>query len=411
MILNALQQKGITPQSIEHRNAEVVLLHYPKEETQITKAIRACGGRWSKTHTAWYVARDKNVLEKLVEKIGSSSTTFKSQSAVTNPRIHGFGNQLLTGNSQIIAYNPQPIAQSQRFTPQSSKTALLYISETNKAEMEKFLQQLKLKAYSPSTIKTYRNEFAQLLQLLGNISVKNLQPEHLKRYMVYCMERGAAENTLHSRLNAMKFYFEQVLHREKFFFDIPRPKKPLLLPGVFSKEGVAAIINRVTNVKQKTILMLAYACGLRVSEVTNLNISDIDSKRMVIHLHGAKGKKDRIVSISATLLIMLREYYRKYKPKKYLFEGQYAGEHYSTRSIQLVLQAAKQKAKINKPGNMHQLRHSFATHLLDKGIDVVMIQKLLGHNDIKTTLRYLHVTNRDLQHVISPLEDIAGLIK
>jgi len=132
---------------------------------------------------------------------------------------------------------------------------------------------------------------------------------------------------------------------------------------------------------------------------------------MILHIHAAKGKKDRIVSISPTLVVMLRAYYRQYKPHYYLFEGQSAKMHYSTRSIQIVLQRAKEKAKITKPGSMHQLRHSFATHLLDKGIDVVMIQKLLGHNDIKTTLRYLHVTNRDLQKVLSPLEDIAMLIK
>ncbi len=294
---------------------------------------------------------------------------------------------------------------------QTNKTALLYLSSNNKEQMQKFLEQLQLRAYSISTIRTYKNEFAQLLYLLKEIPAQNLQPEHLQRYLLYCLQHGLAENTMHSRINALKFYYEKVLHKERMFFEIPRPKKPLLLPGVFNKEEIASILNSVDNLKHKTILMLAYACGLRVSEVVSICISDIDSKRMIIHLHGAKGKKDRIVNISATLLVVLREYYKQYKPAKYLFEGQYAGEHYSSRSIQLVLQAAKQKAGITRPGSMHQLRHSFATHLLDKGIDVVMIQRLLGHNDIKTTLRYLHVTNRDLQKVLSPLEDIAGLIK
>lgn len=241
--------------------------------------------------------------------------------------------------------------------------------------------------------------------------VQNLEPKDLHRYFLYCHSKGLSENTLHSRMNAIKYYFEEVLHREKMFFEIPRPKRPLLLPDVFSKEEIAAMINKVNNLKHKTILMLTYACGLRVSEVVSLSITDIDSKRMVIHVHAAKGKKDRILSISPTLLIVLREYYRQYKPKIFLFEGQYVNEHYSARSIQMVLREAKKKAKIYKPGSMHQLRHSFATHLLDKGIDVVMIQRLLGHNDIKTTLRYLHVTNRDLQKILSPLEDIAGLIK
>ncbi len=210
---------------------------------------------------------------------------------------------------------------------QTNKSALVYLSKNNNEQMQKFLVQLQLKAYSPSTIRTYKNEFAQLLHLLKIIPAQNLQAEHLQRYLLFCIQHGLSENTIPSRINALKFYYEQVLHNEKMFFEIPRPKKPLLLPGVFNKEEIASILNSVNNLKQKTILMLAYACGLRVSEVVSVCISDIDSKRMIIHLHGAKGKKDRIVNISPTLIVMLREYYKLYKPKKYLFEGQYMGEH------------------------------------------------------------------------------------
>lgn len=303
-------------------------------------------------------------------------------------------------------------AASPAVVPVRKTGMLLYISAANRMQLQRLEQHLVLKAYSPSTVRTYRNEFAALLQELGNTyHVEELEPQQLQRYILRCIGRGLSENTIHSRMNALKCYFEQVLHRNQMFFDIPRPKRPLLLPHVLSKEEVAAILNNVQNLKQKTMLMLAYACGLRVSELVCLCIPDIDSKRMLIHLHRAKGKKDRVVSLSPTLLVMLREYYRRYKPQHYLFEGQHAGNHYSARSIQLVLQAAKQKAGVHKQGNMHQLRHSFATHLLDKGIDVVMIQKLLGHNDIKTTLRYLHVSNRDLKAILSPLEDISGLLK
>jgi site-specific recombinase XerD len=293
----------------------------------------------------------------------------------------------------------------------AGKLALIYMNQENSIEMIRFIEHLKLKAYSPSTIATYRNEFAQLLQMLGKIDVKDLQPVHIKKYMLHCVNKGLSENTLHSRLNALKFYFEQVLGRDKFFFEIPRPKKPLQLPNVFNKEEVAAIINSVDNLKHRTLLILAYACGLRVSELVKIRIADIDSKRMILHIKGAKGKKDRVVGISHTLLVLLRAFYRQYKPKGWLFEGLLPQEHYSARSVQMILQKAKAKAGVIKPGGVHGLRHSFATHLLDKGIDVMMIQKLLGHNDIKTTLRYLHVTNKDLIKIISPLEDITGLLK
>jgi site-specific recombinase XerD len=270
-------------------------------------------------------------------------------------------------------------------------------------------QHLALKAYSLSTIKTYQNEIAQLLGLLGNVPADDLKPEHLKRYFVYCFERlSLSENTMHSRINAIKYYYEQVLGREKFFWEIPRPKKPLQLPRFFSQDDIISIIKATENLKHKLMLMLAYSAGLRVSEVVAMKTCNIDTNRMSIFIERAKGKKDRMAGLSPVLLVMLREYMKEYKPEPngYLFAGQAAGEPYSSRSLQLVIAAAKQKAGIVKPGSVHALRHSFATHLLDKGTDVTIIMKLLGHNDIKTTLRYLHVTNRDILQIISPLDDL-----
>lgn len=206
----------------------------------------------------------------------------------------------------------------------------------------------------------------------------------------------------------MKFYFEQVLGRERFFWEVPRPKKRSELPRMFNQDEVAAIINSTSNKKHKTMLMLAYSAGLRVSEVVSLKTSDIDSKRMTIMVRQAKGKKDRLAGLSPVLLVMLREYARQYNPDKngFLFEGSSKGTCYSTRSLQEVLQAAKRKAGILKPGSIHSLRHSFATHLVDRGTDISMIQKLLGHNSIKTTLRYLHTSNKDLLRIISPLDEL-----
>jgi integrase/recombinase XerD len=199
-----------------------------------------------------------------------------------------------------------------------------------------------------------------------------------------------------------------VLGREKFFWEIPRPKKQIQNPNFFNQDEITQILKQTNNIKHKTMLMLAYSTGMRISEVINLKVWQIDSKRMQIKIEQAKGKKDRMTPLSPVLLVMLREYFIAYKPLKtgYLFFGQLPTEPYSTRSLQLVLQAAKQRAGILKPGSVHALRHSFATHLLDKGTDVTMIMKLLGHNDIKTTLRYLHVTNRDVLQIISPLDQL-----
>lgn len=268
-------------------------------------------------------------------------------------------------------------------------------------------QHLILKAYSESTIRTYLNEMSIFLHTLKNNAADNLTTDRLKDYLQYCFEKlKLSENTLHSRINALKFYYEQVLGKERFLGNVPRPKKPQQLPKHFNQVEIAAIINSVSNIKHKTMLMLAYGAGLHVSEVTGLKTYNIDSKKMKIRVEGAKGKKDRLVPLSPVLLVMLREYAKAYHPSKtgYLFPGTNNQTAYSVRSLQEVVQTAKAKAGIVKPGGIHSLRHSFTTHLIENGTDVTMIQKLLGHNNIKTTMIYLHTSNRDLLRVISPLD-------
>jgi site-specific recombinase XerD len=266
---------------------------------------------------------------------------------------------------------------------------------------------LLLKAYSANTIRTYCIEFAQLLYILKDIPVNTLSQERLRSYFLYCVNKlKLSENIIHSRINAIKFYFEQVLHREKIFFEeIPRPKKRAALPKVMSKKDIAKLLAQVENLKHLIIIKLCYGMGLRVSEIVNLKITDIDSSRMLVHIQAAKGKKDRYVTLPTSILEELRNYYRTYRPKIYLFEGQYGGQ-YSIRSVQAVFKNAMQKAKINKSVGIHGLRHSYATHLLECGTDMTFIQKLLGHKDIKTTEIYAKVSNRQLVNIKSPLDTL-----
>lgn len=283
------------------------------------------------------------------------------------------------------------------------------ISIVNAHVLAAMYQHLRLKAYSISTIKTYLNEMAQLLILLKNIPADQLTPFHLKRYLVYCFEKlRLKENTLHSRINALKFYYEQVLKKEKFFWEIPRPKKPLILPNVLGKKEIASLFNAISNVKHKAILFTAYSAGLRVSEVVNLKLEDIVSDRMQIKIVSAKGKKDRFVNLSPVLLEALRGYFKKANPKPviYLFESTIAGQPYSSRSAQKVFQRASEKAGIRRDISFHSLRHSFATHLLEKGVDIRYIKDILGHYNIKTTERYTHVSKEKLVTISSPLDDL-----
>ncbi len=283
------------------------------------------------------------------------------------------------------------------------------LSSANLAALESFVQLLQLKAYSKSTIHTYRNEFIQLLKLLKGRPVDSLTPDDLKRYMLYVLEKEKlSENTAHSRLNALKFYFEQVLGREKFFWEIPRPKKHIQLPKLLNEKEIQKLFNSLTNKKHKAMLFTAYSAGLRVSEIVNLKIADIDSRRMQIFVARAKGKKDRYVNLSPVLLDILRNYLTAYKPRPliYLFESDQTRQAYPTRTVQQVFSNAKDKAGIKKEVGIHSLRHSFATHLLDKGTDIRYIKELLGHFDIKTTERYLHVSKKQLINIVSPFDDL-----
>jgi site-specific recombinase XerD len=232
--------------------------------------------------------------------------------------------------------------------------------------------------------------------------------------MVYAMEKeGISENTAHSRLNALKFYFEQVLNREKFFWEIPRPKKPQQLPKLLNEDEIRRLFNALSNKKHKAMLFTAYSAGLRVSEIVNLKITHIDSKRMQIFIEKGKGKKDRYVNLSPIVLDILRKYISSYKPVpvKYLFESEQTLVAYPTRTVQQIFTNAKNKAGIKKEVGIHSLRHSFATHLLDKGTDIKYIKDLLGHFDIRTTERYLHVSKKQLVNIISPFDDLWNVEK
>ena len=173
----------------------------------------------------------------------------------------------------------------------------------NLEAMEAFRKMLVLKAYSPNTTRNYCNELHQLLRLLGERSINDLQKQHIMSYLLWMLEkRGCSETQVHTAINAIKFYFEHVLGKPKEYYDVPRPKKPLKLPSVLADEEVISIIRHVTNLKHRTILMAGYSAGLRVSEIVHLKIKDIDSKRMMIHIREAKGKKDRMVPLSKKLL-------------------------------------------------------------------------------------------------------------
>ncbi len=271
--------------------------------------------------------------------------------------------------------------------------------------IQKYLELLTLKRYSPRTISVYTHCFNLFLDYFKGRDINVVSKDEVLQFLINETNKGISPSFQNQLINAIKFYYEKVIGRKPEFYDLPRPKKEHKLPLVLSEEEVLSIFRQVDNVKHKCILFLLYSGGLRLSEITNLKIGDIDSKRNLIFIHGGKGKKDRTTLLSHTLLELLRSYYKEYRPKEYLFEGQGGGQ-YSPRSVQNIFKRALKSSGIKKPATVHTLRHSFATHLLERGTDLRYIQELLGHADSKTTEIYTHVTKRGLDKIVSPLDNL-----
>jgi site-specific recombinase XerD len=280
------------------------------------------------------------------------------------------------------------------------------VRDMHKSAMKSYLETLTLKNYSPNTSKNYGGHFQAFLDHHKGMRPSEITKKQILEYLIHSVERkkaGASE--MNQKVNAIKFFYEKVLNRPKQVYDLPRSKKTFQLPGVFSANEVRAILDAAENLKHKCILWVAYAGGLRVSEIVSLKLEDIDTERMVINIRQGKDRKDRIVMLSEKLLSIMREYYKAYKPKEFLFEGQRGGK-YSTRSIQELIKSVKRKAGVTKKGSVHTLRHSFATHLLEGGTDILSIKKLLGHQSLRTTMIYTHVSKEHLSKMQSPLDKL-----
>jgi len=266
-------------------------------------------------------------------------------------------------------------------------------------------RELVSRKYSPKTVKAYLHYNKELINFAGKHSL-TIDESDIKDYLLYLVEeKDASASTLNIAVNALNFYYGRILKR-KFMYEIKRPKKDKKLPVVLSHGEVSMILLSISNIKHKAILMLIYSAGLRVSEVVKLKAEDIDAERRLIHVKGAKGRKDRYTILSDVALVALKDYLEEYKPEKWLFSGAKPNKYISTRTVQAIFEQAKEKADIKKEVSVHCLRHSFATHLLESGVDLRYIQELLGHKSSKTTEIYTHVSNKNLRAIKSPLDNL-----
>ncbi len=275
-----------------------------------------------------------------------------------------------------------------------------------KDKINLFYKYMRSKRYADQSIKTYISVLIKFF-----IYYKEKQPDEITNQDIinynndFILKNDLSPSYQNQLINAIKLFYEKVYNKKLIIENIERPIKARPLPKVLSKEDIKKIIDSISNLKHKTIISLIYSAGLRRRELINMKIIDIDSKRKIITVNNSKGNKDRIVGLSEKILQMLIKYYKKEKPKEYLFEGQNGGK-YSATSIQKIFKKAKIKSGKNIKGGVHLLRHSFATHLHESGIDIRTIQEILGHKSTKTTEIYTHVSTKSIKNVKSPFDDL-----
>ncbi len=268
---------------------------------------------------------------------------------------------------------------------------------------QRFVDDLRLRNYSPRTIEAYVAGVARLAKHFGR-SPDQLGTEEVRAFQLHLVGRRVSWSLFNQTVCALRFFYGVTLGRPEQVPFIPFGKRPKTLPCVLSPDEVLRLFEATTTRRDRVLLQTAYACGLRIGELLHLRVTDINSARMVIHVRQGKGAKDRLVPLSQRLLDDLRGYWKQYRPTTWLFPGTFTDRALTASNVQRLCQRLVTRAGIGKPATPHTLRHSYATHLLEAGVDVVTLQKLLGHRDLSTTAHYLHLTTDRLRQTPSLLD-------
>ena len=272
--------------------------------------------------------------------------------------------------------------------------------------IEKMQQDMIIQNYSPRTIETYLWHVKQFT-LFYPQGLDNIGEDEIRKYLYHVKTvKNFGSSNLSQAFSAIKFLFRETLKMPLELKTLKGPKQGRKLPVVLAQDEIKKLFNAVDNIKHQLILMTIYSAGLRLNEVIHLKVHDIDSSRMLIRVEQGKGKKDRYTLLSKPLLERLRDYWRLYRPRLWLFPGNNPTKPICETSVQKVMQRAKEKAGIHKPASVHTLRHSFATHLLEQGVDLFTIKELLGHSTIITTLQYLHLQQNKRSTIVNPIDHI-----
>ncbi len=354
-----------------HKGARIVALHFGYNRVVIDKIKKISGARWSQSKKYWYIKEKEFILSQVFNMLKDIA---------------------YIDYSQIKSFKKNPVTQK--------------VLKTKVKFPQSYIDMLDQKRYSKSTKKSYINYFEDYIRFFPNRNLDIITLKEINDYILQLIrEKDISPSQQNLRINAIKFYYDKVLGKSKLYIDIQRPIKKKRLPNVLSVEELKRMIDITKNMKHKSIISILYSAGLRRSELVNLKISDINSDQMLIKVRQSKGNKDRYVGLSKHLLNLLREYYKIYKPKVWVIEGQKKGQ-YSAESVLKVIKSSAKKAGILRNITPQMLRHSFATHHLEQGTDLRYIQEFLGHNSSKTTEIYTHVAKTDFMKFKNPLDNI-----
>jgi len=370
--------KKLTIKKTHHRGKLVFMLLFEKD-FKLINLCKTIGARYSSSHKGWYVLANK-------KNIDAFKDTFEQTTQLT--------------------WETDKSIEKNKNKPENWVKGVC-VNPKHEEHLESFILFLKSKRFAQSTIKNYTSALRLFLNFYADKNVSELTLDHVIRFNnEYILAKRLSSSMQNQVVNAIKKFFLIVKNSRIDIEAIHRPRSEHKDPNVISKEEVKQILDAPRNLKHRAMLSLIYACGLRRSELLNLKPIHVDSKRKLLIIKQSKGRKDRVVPLSLKIIELLREYYKAYRPKEWLFEGQKAGNQYSPTSLQKVLKRAIKKAKLKKPVTLHWLRHSFATHLLEAGTDLRFIQEILGHKSSKTTEIYTHVSNKAIQNIKSPFDDL-----
>lgn len=371
--MNTLHLPIVTLENKSHNNQKQIAIRFKYNEALI-KIIKSIQGTlWSYTLKAWYIKSSQKNLNILLQKLNKHANinNLVNLSKLEQTKYHKRKRNLTSSHRKLLLG---------------------------------YMHYLQGKYYSESTVKTYLTLTADLIEFYNNTDIETLTNRHVELFIEQVMVPKKYSASTHrqflSSLKHFKSYFPSCQIND---LELQLPKKDQKLPSVLSKEEIINLLRVTHNLKHRSIIALLYSCGLRIGELINLEIRDIDINRKQVHVKQGKGRKDRYIILAESFLPLLQNYMVSYSPNNYLFEGK-EGVKYSSESVRAFLKRSCKKAHITKQVTPHTLRHSYATHLLENGIDIRYIQELLGHSRPETTMIYTHVSKKDLLDIVSPLD-------